>query len=112
MCSKDKQFQIDEYNEYDSEIEVFTLKNGEEKTLFIDREKFEKWLEKDGRLEWIYDYADCQGEAVQETGILPIEDYFSENSTYKIKEDLYDYIIEKNLYDRMGKIFQNAFSHI
>jgi hypothetical protein len=110
MSSKDKQFQIDEYNEYDSEIEVFTLNHGEEKTIFINREKFEKWLEKDGRLEWIYDY--CQGEAVQETGTLPVEDYFIENSSYKIKEDLYDYITEKNLYDRMGKIFQNAFSHI
>jgi guanylate kinase len=112
MSSKDKQFEIDEYNVFDSEIEVFTLNHGDEKTLFINREKFEKWLEKDGRLEWVYEYADYSGEAVQETGILPIEDYFVENSSYKIKEDLYDYITEKNLYDRMGKIFQNAFSHI
>ena len=88
-------FHIDEYNVYDDEIEVFLLKDGQEKTIFISREKFEKWLKEDNRLDWVFDCADTMGEHYQETGTMPVESYYEACTIDEVKTDLYDYIIKK-----------------
>ena len=110
-----KLFHIDEYNVYDSEIEIFLLKDGDEKTIFIDREKFLKWLDDEDRLKWIYDYTDSAGEHQQKTGEVPPELYFEETPFFQVESDLHDYIManyKKYFQTPLDQIFQHAFSHI
>jgi len=102
-------FQIDEYNVCDDEIEVFLLKGGEEKTIFISREKFEKWLKEDNRLDWVFDCADTMGEHYQETGTMPVESYYEACTIDEVKSDLYDYIIKKM---DCKKFFEAPLNHI
>jgi len=104
-----KLFQIGEFNLFDDEIEVFLLKDGEEKTLFISREKFEKWLKEDSRLDWTFDCADTLGEHYQETGTMPVESYYEAFTIEEVKTDLYDYIIKKM---DCKKFFEAPLNHI
>jgi len=109
-----KLFYIDEYNVYDDEIEIFLLKDIDEKTIFIDREKFLKWLDDEDRLKWVDDYV-CNGEHQQKTGEVPPELYFEQTSYSQVENDLYDYIManyKKYFQTPLDQIFQHAFSHI
>ena len=117
MSKNKKLFEIDDYNLFETEIEVFLKKDGEEKTIFIHRPDFEQWLKDDSRLDWIMDSCDYSGEHVQHQYSIPIEEYFQESCIEDIKSDMYDYIVKKTDCKKffetpLNQILENAFSHI
>ena len=94
MSKNNKLFEITDFTLFESEIEV-TVERGEcEKTISVPRGRFEKWLQNTDRLDYCSDYADCQGEHVQQTGTYSIEGYWSDINIEK-KVDLYEFIILK-----------------
>lgn len=90
-----KIFEIDEYELFDEEINVTVTNGHQEKEIPVPRERFEKWLKYDDRLEWIRDSVDHLGEHVQQTGTVPAEMYWEDFHSYRIKSDLYDFIVLK-----------------
>jgi hypothetical protein len=111
--AKIKLFEIDDYNLFETEIEVFLKKDGKEKTIFIHRPDFEQWLKDDSRLDWIMDSCDYAGEHVQQQYSIPIEDYFQESCIEEVKTDLSDFIKAKNLFESLAvNILKHAFLHI
>jgi hypothetical protein len=101
MSKNTKLFEIEDYNLFGTEIEVFLKKDGKEKTIFIHRPDFEQWLKDDSRLDWIMDSCDYAGEHVQQQYSIPIEDYFQESCIQEVKTDLYDFIIKKLDYRKL-----------
>lgn len=96
MYSKsNKLFEIEEYNLFDDEIEVTITRGEQEKTISVPRERFERWLENNGRLDYCRDWADYSGEHQQDTGTMTIEDYWDWSTYREIKSDLYDFIVTK-----------------
>src|SRR6185312_11118155 len=107
--SKDKKlFEIDDYNLFKTEIEVFLKKDGNEKTIFIYHSDFEQWLKDDSRLNWVMDSCDYAGEHKQQQGHIPLELYFHACSFEEVKTDLYDFIIKKTDYRNLFVDYQNV----
>lgn len=111
MNKTTKLFEIEDYNISDEEIEVTTFKNGEEKNYIIDRQKFERWLRHNDKLDYCFDWSDYRGDHQQDTGQMSLEEYW-ESSRKCICEDIYDYIIVKiegeqvfDVFGLLGKIF-------
>ena len=118
--SKVKQlFEIDDFNLWDKEIEVFLIQGEKEKEVSISRAKFEKWLKDSGRLDYCNDSADYAGEHQQETGSISLDNYWNDIMIDK-RKDLYDYIILNMVDNRIifdiespiKRILENAFSHL
>ena len=85
------------------EIESYVLNNAlvvveldNEQSVNIDREKFEKWLERSGRLEYSFEAPDHTGELRSMDGVMSIKSYWDEWDAYN---DLYDYMIVHNVVD-------------
>lgn len=117
--SKVKQlFEIDDFNLWDKEIEVFLIQGEKEKEKSISRAKFEKWLEDSGRLDYCNDAVDHEGEHVQVTGTIDIENYWDDILLDK-RQHLYDYILlnidPEKIFDiesPLKRILEDAFSHL
>jgi hypothetical protein len=60
----------------------------------IQETDFEKYLERNGLLDWELDYADYEGEHIQQTGQMELEEYFDQDERY-IKLDLQTYLESK-----------------
>lgn len=114
-----KLFEIEDYNISDEEIEVTTFKNDVEKNYTIDRQKFEKWLRHNDKLDYCFDWSDYAGEHQQEVGQMSLDEYWESGREY-IYQDLYDYIIIKiegekffDVFGLLGKIFnpKNNYSY-
>lgn len=96
MATKlNKLFQIDEYNLFDDEIEIFTISKNEEKHYMIPRIEFEDWLRDTDRLDWVRDEM-TNGEYVQSSGTIPAQQFWEQTQTF-IKETLYEFILLKRM---------------
>ncbi len=115
MCKLKQLFEIEDFELWETEIEVFTASG---KDYLISREQFENWLRWDDRLNWEYNYSDCAGEHVQELGVMSLTEYWAQDSD-TIKSDLYDFIVVKIIGEKafdikpaLESILENAFSHL
>ena len=63
----------------------------------ILKKDFEKWLDKSGRLDEVFDYVDHNGEHYQEERTISLETYWEGNMNFE--DDVYDYIISKSTTD-------------
>lgn len=88
-----KLFEIEEYYLSPKVINVVLQ---DEREIVISRAEFEKWLEDRGRLEYTFVMPDHTGEPKETSGVMSLESYWGEWNAY---EDLYDYIIVKNMVD-------------
>ena len=88
-----KLFEIEEYYLSPKVINVVLQ---DEREIVINRREFEQWLEDRGRLEFIYVMPDHTFEPKETTGTMSFESYWGEWDAYN---DLYDYIIVKNMVD-------------
>jgi hypothetical protein len=77
-------FTIQEYNRFSREILVETVDG---RQWAIQEPDFEKYLQRNGLLDWELNYADHEGKHIQETGTMDIDDYFEQDKRY-IKPDL------------------------
>ena len=94
MANLKQLFEINDFTLFDEEIEVTVERGQREKTISVPRARFEKWMQNTDRLDYCNDYADCQGEHVQQTGTFSIEGYWSDINIEK-KVDLYEFIVLK-----------------
>ena len=94
-------FEITDYNLWEDDIEVFTDK----KDYFIIRQKFENWLRFSDRLNYEMNYSDHNGEHIQETWVMSLEEYWGLTRKEIIK-DLYDYIVVKIIGEETFDIFK------
>jgi hypothetical protein len=88
-----KLFKIEEY---DLTAKFITVTTEDEQVIEIEREKFEKWLEDSGRLEYTFTMPDHTGEPKEVEGIMSVNSYWGE---WDADNDLYDYIILHNMVD-------------
>ena len=88
-----KLFNIEEYYLSSTIINVVL---DDEREINFSREKFEKWLEDSGRLEYMHVLPDHTGEPKEIEGIMSVKSYWGEWDAYG---DLYDYIIINNMVD-------------
>ena len=58
----------------------------------IPLKKFEKWLDRTDRLDWVHDWSDHNGDHCQETGRYNISQYW-EMSAKQINKDIYEFIV-------------------
>jgi hypothetical protein len=84
-------FTIQEYNRFNGEILAETVDG---RQWAIQENDFEKYLQRNGLLDWELDYADHEGEHIQQTGQMDIEEYFGQDERY-IKLDLQTYLESK-----------------
>lgn len=97
-----KLFDIKDYNVWENDIEIFSDK----KDWIISRSGFENWLRFSDRLNWEMNISDHNGNHVQETGVMSIEEYWSLDQN-SIKTDLYDYVVIKVLDVKVFDVFQS-----
>jgi hypothetical protein len=88
-----KLFEIDHY--YLSPV-LITVCLADEREVLIDKEKFERWLERSGRLEYSFIMPDHTGEPKECEGVMSANSYWGEWDAYN---DLYEYIIVHNEVD-------------
>jgi hypothetical protein len=84
-------FTIQEYNRFNGEVLAETVDG---RQWPIQEADFEKYLERNGLLDWELDYADYEGEHIQQTGKMDLDDYFEQDERY-IKLDLQTYLESK-----------------
>ena len=82
--------------EYDLTSKSITVTTEDEQIIEIEREKFEKWLEDSGRLEYSFVMPDHTGEPKECEGIMSLDSYWGE---WSADNDLYDFIIIHNMVD-------------
>lgn len=93
MSKVQKLFEIEDFNLWEDEIEVFLTKGEVQREKNIPRAKFENWLKDSGRLDWEDNYSDHTGEHVQETGSMTIDQYWDDCHFEQKCFDLYEYLI-------------------
>ena len=86
-------FTIEEFNRFNGEILAETVDG---RQWLIQEEDFERYLERNGLLDWELDYADYEGEHSQQAGKMELEEYFQHDDRY-IKLDLQTYLESKYL---------------
>jgi hypothetical protein len=64
----------------------------ENNTCEIPLSKFEAWLERTDRLNWVHDWSDHSGEHCQESGTYTLDQYWDMSHQY-IAHDIYTYIL-------------------
>ena len=64
----------------------------ENNTCEIPLSKFEAWLERTDRLNWVHDWSDHTGEHCQESGTYTLDQYWDMSHQY-IAHDIYTYIL-------------------
>ena len=84
-------FTIEEYNRYNGEILAETVDGSQ---FPIHEQDFEDYLDRNGLLDWELNYADLEGEHVQQAGRMDIEEYFELEEKF-IKLDLEAYLESK-----------------
>lgn len=103
-------FEITDFTIEDETIEVEIKKGDQEKIVSVPRQRFEKWLKVDDRLNWEDNYSDYGGCHVQQLGTYSIDEYWELLSNSDIEKDLYDFIITKMSDAR--KIFDTTLNNI
>lgn len=78
--------------EYNIDSNVLTVELDTPNRCHIPLDRFESWLKKSDRLQWVNDYSDASGEHCQETGEYSLEQYWELPSAL-IKNDIYDFIV-------------------
>ena len=110
MNKSTKLFEIDDFNLWDDEIEVFMKRGDTEREKSIPRARFERWLSESGRLDWEDNKSDHTGEHVQETGTMTIDEYWSDCHFEQKCFDLYDYLVlhmdARKVFDVESSIFR------
>ncbi len=88
-------FSIQNFDLLENTIEVVIPTGSTSQTVIaVPRERFEKWLRTDDRLNTELNYADHTGEHVQCLGLMSLYEYWDLQHRYIIK-DLYDFITTK-----------------
>jgi len=64
----------------------------ENTTCEIPLSKFEDWLHRTDRLNWVHDWSDHSGEHCQESGTYTLDQYWDMSHQY-IAHDIYTYIL-------------------
>jgi hypothetical protein len=64
----------------------------ENTTCEIPLSKFEDWLQRTDRLNWVHDWSDHTGEHCQESGTYTLDQYWDMSHKY-IAHDIYTYIL-------------------
>lgn len=57
----------------------------------IPLDKYQDWLKRTDRLQWVHDYSDHTGEHCQDTGEYTIDQYWEMADAF-IKHDIYEFI--------------------
>ena len=78
-------------------------------TYEISLEKFELFLLTHDRLDWQINYSDHNGNHVQRSGVMSMDEYWSSNKQYII-EDINDFLIIQKL--EMRKVSEGIFACI
>ena len=99
-------FTIQEYNRFNGEILAETVDG---RQWPIQEKDFQKYLERNGLLDWELDYADYEGEHVQNTGKMDLEEYFEQDERY-IKLDLEAYLVSKYVVKNVTGYINNMVS--
>ena len=86
-------FTIEEYNRFNGEILAETVDG---RQWPIQEADFERYLERNGRLDWELNYADHEGEHIQQTGKMDLEEYFETDPKF-VRLDLETYLESKYL---------------
>lgn len=97
-------FEIEEVRKNPRQIIVYILhKDGEQSTVKVFRNEFEKWLEDSDRLNWENNDREYRGEHIQQGGKIPIWVYWEEYQTYHAK-DMYDFLLVSKIgFERLMK---------
>lgn len=106
MSKQPQHFSIESYDINQNEIIVMLQKYNIGIPITIPVDRFEWWLRLNGKLEWIIDTSDHQGEHQQFFGTMSIPEYWATEEKYIIK-DLYEYITS-NPITREGVLFTNS----
>lgn len=64
----------------------------ENNTCEIPLSKYEDWLQRTDRLNWVHDWSDHTGEHCQETGTYTLDQYWKMSSRH-IAHDIYSFIL-------------------
>lgn len=77
------------------EVEI-QYKDGEETTVKVLRDEFEKWLDDADRLEWESNTSDHTGEHVQHSGKYELWEYWECAEKYH-QSDMYDFLLSSKI---------------
>jgi hypothetical protein len=87
-------------------------KDGEETTVRVERNEFEKWLDDAGRLDWETNTSDHTGEHVQESGKHEIWQYWEYAEKYH-QSDMYDFLLVSKVgFEKLMKGVYNGIESI
>lgn len=84
-------FEVIDYN-VDRDCNLLFVALSTENNCYIPLRKFERWLDRTDRLDWVHDWSDQNGDHCQETGRYKISQYW-EMSSRQIHQDIYEFIV-------------------
>lgn len=105
-----KHFLINRYETIGTFLNVVIERFDFEIPIKIPTDKFEQFLNHEGKLDWIIDTNDHTGEHLQFSGTMDMEEYWL-NDRRIIEKDLYQYITMNPITYR-GKVLTNSLAQI
>lgn len=100
-----KNYSVEEFNRFQGEIMV----ECESDQYAVNEADFEKYLQRNNCLEWEMNYSDHNGEHVQRTGNMSLDEYFAQPRGF-IKIDLAAYLqskhVTKDIFTILGEFFK------